>query len=89
LPNPIQSDVLGEIAVQIDKCLTDSIPPHAIADGIRDWAASESWSPTQIPRFVAKATARNGTTGFGKPTRKALDYEAAAEQLIAALEFTA
>lgn len=83
LPNPIQSDVLGEIAVQIDKCLTDAIPPEAIAHGIHDWANSDSWSPTQIPRFVAKATAKAGS--HGKATRKALDYDAAAEQLIAEL----
>lgn len=87
LPAPIQSDVLGEMATQIDKCLTDGIPPEAIAAGIREWAASDSWSPTQITRFVAKATAKAGNNnGHGKATRKAMDYDAAAEALIAELE---
>jgi hypothetical protein len=79
LPTPIQSEVLAEIGVQIDKCLRDTIPPHAIANGIREWAASDSWSPTQIPRFVAKASARSGN---GKPTEKALGHDAALAELL-------
>lgn len=86
LPVPIESGVVAKIGIEVDKCLRDNIPPPAIANGIREWAASDSWSPSQIPMFVAKAAARNNV---GKPTRKALDYDDAAEQLIAALEFTA
>lgn len=87
LPSPIPSKVLAEMGSEIDQCLTDGISPQAIANGMRDWAASDSWSPTQIPRFIAKAAARPNVVG--KPTRKALDYADAAEALIAELETTA
>lgn len=86
LPVPIESGVVAKIGIEVDKCLRDNIPPPAIANGIREWAASDSWSPSQIPMFVTKAAARNG---HGKATRKALDYADAAEQLIAELETTA
>jgi hypothetical protein len=88
LPEPIESGLLAEIGVVADKCLRDSIAPNAIAAGMRDWALSSSWHPSQIPKFVTKAAARaaHAASGIGKPTLKALDYDTAAEQLIAALE---
>ena len=83
---PLQAKVLGEVADEIDQCLRDHIPPEAIAAGIELWTRSDSWSPSQIPKFVHKAnnrgTNRNGSH-VGKPTESALDYQAAAEQLLA------
>lgn len=91
LPVPIESGVLAEIGTQSDKCLRDGIPPAAIAEGIRDWVLSNSWHPSQIPKFVAKAAARAAAkpSGVGKATRKALDYDAACDELIAELETSA
>lgn len=86
LPVPVESGLQAEIATQIDKCLRDSIPPPAIADGLRAWAASDSWHPSQIPKFVMKAAAaaiRHPTPGVGKPTQKAMGYDQLAEELIA------
>lgn len=83
LPVPIESGLQAEIATQVDKCLRDRIPPPAIADGLRAWAASDSWSPTQIPKFVMKATAAKRPNGVGKATKKAQDYDQLAEELIA------
>ena len=84
LDTPIESGVLAEIAVQIDKCLRDSIPPPAIATGIREWVISNSWHPSQIPKFVAKAAAQSSVRpDVGKPTRKARDYDTAAQELLA------
>lgn len=89
-PVPIQRDVLTEFGQQIDKCLKDRIPPETIAEGMHLWAKSNSWSPTQIPHFVAKAAMQSVaapvSNGRGKPTESALDYQASAERLIAALE---
>lgn len=87
LPVPIESGLQIEIATQIDKCLRDAIPPPAIAEGIREWSASQSWHPSQIPKFVMKAAAKVAAaqrpSGIGKPTLKAMGYEALAEELIA------
>jgi hypothetical protein len=79
LPTPIEHDLLSGIAKQIDKCLKSDIPPPAIADGLKAWTASNSWSPTQIPNFVHKSANRRTT---GKPTAKALDYDEALQQLL-------
>lgn len=84
LPVPIEAGVLNKIGIEADRCLRSQIPPEAIAAGIREWADSDSWSPTQIPTFVAKAAARTGRTT--KPTETALGYQDAAETLIARLE---
>ena len=84
LPVPVESGLLSGIATQIDKCLGDDIPPPAVADGIKAWAASDSFSPTQIPNFVLKAATR--TRGVGKPTIKAVGYDAAVKEILAELE---
>lgn len=88
LPVPIEAGVLAKIGVEADKCLRSQIAPDAIAAGIREWANSDSWSPTQISTFVAKAAARVARTadGIGKPTENALGYQAAGEALIARME---
>lgn len=88
LPVPIETGTRTEIAVQIDKCLRDAIPPPAIAAGIRAWADSDSWHPSQIPKFVAKAAAKAAShrSGIGKPTEKARGYDQLAQELIEELE---
>jgi hypothetical protein len=81
LPVPIETGVVKEIGVQIDKCLRSDIAAAAIAAGLKAWTQSDSWSPTQIPKFVHKAGNRNG-----KPTDKALGWEAAGAELLAEME---
>lgn len=76
---PIENGLLAEIGVQIDKCLNTNIPPPAIAEGLKAWTASDSWSPTQIPKFVHKANNRSTT---GKPTAKAMGYDQALAELL-------
>lgn len=80
LETPVDGKTLTEIAVAVDTLLDADIDPHQIAEGIKAWHASDSWSPTQIRRFVHKAS-----TGpkVGKPTKKAQTYADAAEQLLA------
>lgn len=73
-----------EIAHAVDPLLADGIDPHQIAAGIKTWHASDSWSPTQIRRFVAKA-ARTADQPLTKATRKAADTLTAAEAIIADL----
>lgn len=79
LPTPIEDGLLSGIGVQIDKCLKRDIPPQAIALGLKAWTDSESWSPTQIPNFVHKA---NNRSRNGKPTEKAIGYDAALAELL-------
>lgn len=81
LPVPIEADLLSGIGVQIDKCLKRGIPPPAVAAGLKAWTDSDSWSPTQIPNFVHKASNRSKPTN-GKPTEKALGYDDALAELL-------
>jgi hypothetical protein len=85
LPVPIEGTLLAGVGTQIDKCLRSKIPPPAIAEGLKAWTASDSWSPTQIPNFVHKANNRASPT-TGKPTRKALGYEQALTELLQEVE---
>jgi hypothetical protein len=80
MPVPVERDTLNEIGIQIDKCLKSDIPPAAIAAGLKAWNASDSWSPTQIPKFVTKANSRTPTNG--KPTAKATTHQQALEELL-------
>ncbi|WP_260973549.1 hypothetical protein [Mycolicibacterium llatzerense] len=82
LPVPIEAGLLAGIGTQIDKCLKRDIPPQAIAAGLKAWTDSDSWSPTQIPNFVHKANNRRPANGVGKPTEKALGYDAALTELL-------
>jgi hypothetical protein len=84
LPVPIEAGLLAGIGVEIDKGLKSNIPPPAIADGLKAWTASDSWSPTQIPAFFHKANNRRAPTG--KATTKALAYDDAAAQLLKEVE---
>lgn len=80
LPTPIETNLLAKIGVEIDKCLKSNISPQAIAQGLKAWTASDSWSPTQIPQFVHKAANSRSTTG--KPTAKALGHDKALAELL-------
>lgn len=83
LPEPIEGGVLARVAVEIDKCMSSGISAKAIAEGLKAWNASDSWSPTQIPIFVNKANNRRAHSTSGKPTEKALGWEAAGAELLA------
>lgn len=84
--NGIDSRTQHEIAREVDPLLADGIDPRQIADGIKAWHASDSWSPTQLRRFVAKAA--RPAADHGRPTKatlRAVDTMTAAEQIIAAM----
>lgn len=85
LPVPIERGHLADVGKSIDKCLKSEIPAQAIADGLRAWSASNSWSPTQIPAFVHKANNHAPTTA-GKPTQKAQGIADAGAELLAEME---
>ena len=85
LDQPLDGRTLSDVATEVDQLLADGIAPDRIAAGIKAWHASDSWSPTQIRRFVAK-TARAPDQHTGKPTAKALAHLDAAEALIAEME---
>ncbi|MGO3325340.1 hypothetical protein [Gordonia sp. (in: high G+C Gram-positive bacteria)] len=83
----IDSRTRHEIAREVDPLLADGIDPRQIAEGIKAWHASDSWSPTQLRRFVAKAA--RPAQPDAKPTKatlRAVDTMTAAEQIIAAME---
>ena len=82
-PTPVERGLLTKVAVEIDRSLKSGIPPQQIADGLRDWHKSSSWSPTQIQAFVHKAGPVSNGNGIGKPSKKALSYQDAAEALLA------
>ncbi len=79
---PLEAGVLAKVGVEIDSCLAAGIPPPAIAEGLKAWTESDSWSPTQIPNFVHKAANARGKRGRSKPTERAVDAMAAAEELL-------
>lgn len=72
-----------DIAHIVDELLADHIPPAQIAAGLTAWQQSDSWSPTQIRRFVAKAaTTQTPSRTTGKPTTAATAANTAANELI-------
>jgi hypothetical protein len=81
LSAPLEAGVLADIAIQVDNCLSAGIGPDAIAAGLNAWTDSDSWAPSQIPRFVHKTANR-----AGKATTKALGYRQAGAELIAEME---
>lgn len=83
LPAPIETGVLTEIAQAIDRCLSSGIEPHAIVAGLRAWNASDSWAPSQIPHFVAKAS-----TTKPKASVKADEWRQSAQTVLDLLENT-
>lgn len=47
----------AEVGQIVDELFADGIDPRQVEAGLRDWHQSDSWSPTQIRRFVTKAAA--------------------------------
>lgn len=81
---PLTAKLVGEISAVFDECLQAQIPPDAIAAGMNEWTQSDSWAPSQIPKFIHKAANRTQpTNGVGKPSQAAMSYQDAAEQLLA------
>ncbi|TDH44772.1 hypothetical protein E2F47_27795 [Mycobacterium eburneum] len=54
---PTEADLIA-IGAEVTKALDDDIPPHTIAAGLTEWDKSDSWSPSQIGRFITKAGRR-------------------------------
>lgn len=77
----------AEVAQVVDELMRDHLPLPQIAAGLVAWQRSDSWSPTQIRRFVAKAatTAASIPTDATptKATQRAAATLAATERLIA------
>lgn len=79
----IPSQMLIEIAQEVDQLLGDRIDPVQIADGIKAWHASDRIYPSQIPGFVAKAARPADTPKPTKATLRAVSTLDDAEALIA------
>ncbi|OKH68058.1 hypothetical protein EB74_34135 [Mycobacterium sp. SWH-M5] len=86
LDTPIDAKTLGEISTHLDRCLRAGQTPEAIAAGIQLWGESDSFAPSQIPKYVTKAAAARSRRGVGRPTLKAVATHEVAEQLAAQLE---
>lgn len=87
LTTPLDPKALGEVSEQATYCLQAGYSPQQFAAGIREWQASDSWSPTQIRSFVQRASRpKTRPSGVGKPTEKALGWEAAGAEIIAEME---
>ena len=72
------------MARYVDECLASGNEPEQIARGLIAWRESDSWSPSQIPSFVHKATAKpTRKRGQSKPSVAAEGAVALAEQMIA------
>ncbi|ATW61091.1 hypothetical protein SEA_TAPIOCA_62 [Mycobacterium phage Tapioca] len=86
LDTPIDAKTLNEISAHLDRCLQAGQTPEAIAAGIQLWGQSDSFAPSQIPKYVTKAAAARSRRGVGRPTLKAVATHEVAEQLAAQLE---
>lgn len=86
LDTPIDAKTLNEISAHLDRCLQAGQTPEAIAAGIQLWGQSDSFAPSQIPKYVTKAAAARSHRGVGRPTLKAVATHEVAEQLAAQLE---
>lgn len=64
-----------EVGQVVDELLRDHIPEPQIVAGLAAWQASDSWSPTQIRRFVAKA-ARTHHTEPGTTEQRVAGWQA-------------
>lgn len=83
LGTPVDAKTGKEMAVVIDAGLQAGQTPEAIAAGINLWADSDSWSPSQIPKFITKAAAARRNKGIGNPTKQGDTTEQLAAELIA------
>lgn len=80
---PLDAKTGREMSTVVDTCLQAGQTPDEIAAGIEAWSASDSWSPSQIPKFIAKAAAARRNQGVGKPTQQGYTTEQLADELIA------
>ncbi|WP_159067402.1 hypothetical protein [Gordonia iterans] len=81
----IDTKTQHDVAREVEPLLADGIDPRQIAEGIKAWQRSDSWSPSQIRRFVAKAARTPDDPVTTKATKKAEATMTAAEQIIAEL----
>lgn len=51
---PTEADATA-LGAEVTKALNDGIPPNIIAAGLTEWDKSDSWSPSQLGRFITKA----------------------------------
>lgn len=79
LDGSLDRQTLVEIGQVCDQLIRDHVPIEQIAAGIRAWHDSDSWSPTQIRRFVAKAAR---AAPQSKTTARITDARALADDLI-------
>ena len=77
---PVPGQMLTEIAQRVDECLASNVSPEQIAAGLTAWSESTVSAASQIPAFVHKAGSKR--PGRTKPTARAMDALAMAEQMI-------
>ncbi|WP_062367344.1 hypothetical protein ACK8HH_17275 [Gordonia sp. LUNF6] len=83
----VASQTLVEVAIEVDRLITDGIHPIQIAQGIKAWHHSDRLYPSQIPHFVSKAARpAEREAQPTKATQKAMDTHACAEQIIAEMQ---
>ena len=83
---PVDAKTSKEMTAVIDAGLQAGQSPDAIAAGIQLWAQSDSWSPSQIPKFITKAAATRRHNGVGKPTQQAVVTQNLAAEIIAEMD---
>lgn len=86
LDTPIDAKTGREIAQAVDTCIQAGQSPEAIAAGIELWAKSDSFSPSQIGKYVTKAAAARRPSGIGKPTQKAATTDQLAAEILAEMD---
>lgn len=86
LGTPVDPKTAKEMTTAIDAGLQAGQTPAQIAAGIELWAASDSFAPSQIPKFVTKAAAARKRNGIGKPTEQGDLTIRLAEELIAEMD---
>ncbi len=88
LGTPLDAKTATETTAIVESCLIAGQTRDEIAAGMVLWSPSDSWSPSQIPKFITKAAARRKHRGVGKPTEKAITVAELAAELIAEMETT-
>lgn len=88
LGTPLDAKTATETTAIVESCLVAGQTRDEIAAGMVLWSPSDSWSPSQIPKFITKAAARRKHRGVGKPTEKAITVAELAAELIAEMETT-
>ena len=86
LGTPVDAKTSREMATVIDSCLQAGQTPDEIAAGIQMWSGSDSFAPSQIPKYVMKAAATRRHNGVGKPTQQAVVTQNLAAEIIAEMD---